>query len=486
MAMDSTAPAGARSGHELESESRLAARILQEQVSALYGKGGLALIANSVVGALVVLALWGEVRLPLALAWWAAMTAVVAIRLVLWSRFPRQAAERAAVPDPATWARRWVVGAGITGAIWGSAAIGLFPPEGPSQVVLIVSFAGMAAGSSTSASSYMPAFRAFAIPELVPLMIRLLWLGNRESLALAALVLFFGVAMDLVAQRGNRVLVEAIRLRLRNSLLLEELSEVQGHLVALNTELEERVEVRTEALRQALHAREELLSLVSHELRTPLTAMKLTEASVLELLERSEVPERLRAAFERFKRQTLRLNHLVDEMLDVGRLRKGGVSLNREPVRVAELVETAREELLPLIDKAAVDVQVHLEGDLAGNWDRQRMVQVLTNLLSNALKYGEGRPVCVRAEPRGDLVRISVLDEGPGIRPEDRERIFEPFERARARSGVAGLGLGLYIAKRLVLAHGGRLWAQARPAGTGSEFVLELPSLGLGAEARPP
>lgn len=475
-----------RRGGEPEPEGGLGARILREQIRALYGKGALALIANSLVGAVVVAALRSTVSLRDLLVWWTGMTAVVAVRLALWWRFQRQASRRAEVEDPALWARRWVAGAAITGAIWGAAPIALFPATPAGEAVLMVAMAGMAAGSSTSASSYMPAFRAFVIPELAPLAVRLATGGTRETLGLAAMVLVFGVAMDLVALRGNRMLTESIRLRSRNGLLLEELSRAQRHLLALNTELEERVAVRTEALRQALHAREELLSLVSHELRTPLTAMKLTEASMLDLLDRSDAPEQLRTSFQRFGRQIRRLNHLVDEMLDVARLRKGGVALNPEPVKLADLVQTAKEELLPLIDKAAVAVDVRLEGDLAGNWDRQRMVQVLTNLLSNALKYGEGKPVTIRGEPAGDMVRIAVEDEGPGIAPEDLERIFEPFERASARAGVAGLGLGLYIAKRLVLAHGGRLWAQPRRSGSGAEFVIELPLLRLAAEARPP
>ncbi len=478
MAMD-LLPADGRRGNEPPSDGRVRARIFQEQIRTLYGKGALALIANTLVGALVAGALRDRVPQRTALIWWATMTAVVAIRLVLWWRFPKEASRWASVEAPQVWARRWVLGAAVTGAIWGAAAIALFPAAPAEQVVLICAMAGMAAGSSTSASSYLPAFRAFVIPELGPLVIRLGLAGTRDHAALGVMVLVFGVAMDMVAVRGNRALLESIRLRTRNGILLEELSRAQRHLLALNAELEERVAVRTEALRQALSAREDLLSMVSHELRTPLTAMRLTEAAVLEQIARSEAPERLRAPFARFGRQLRRLEHLVDEMLDVARLRKGGVALSPEPVRVAELVETAKEELLPLFDKAAVPVEVQLEGGLAGNWDRQRMVQVLTNLLSNALKYGEGKPVHVRGEGLGDRVRLVVRDEGPGISPEDAERIFEPFERAHVRSGVAGLGLGLYIAKRLVLAHGGQLWVQPRQSGAGAEFVVELPSLPL-------
>lgn len=459
--------------------------LLGEQIHALYLKGVLALVANLVVGALLIVALRGTISASAALIWWAVMAFVVGVRLAIWRRYCvlARGPERARL-DPRVWGRRWVVGTAITGMIWGSAAVWLYPMSAAGQVVFISTFAGMAAGVSTSALSYLPAFHAFVIPELTPLLLRLAAQHTSPRMGLAAMVVLFGFAMYLVARRGNRVLLDAIRLRFWNARLVADLSEAQQGLITFNRELEERVAARTQELQQAIAAREMILSLVSHELRTPLMTMNLTERALLKQMETGEVPPRFRDVCFRFGRQTRRLLYLVNQMLDLGQLRKGGITLNPEAVRVEELVELAKEDLLPLASEGEKEakVDIRLEGDLVGHWDRQRMVQVLVNLLSNALKYGGGKPVRVRGKRLDDRVQISVFNEGHGIAKQDLERIFEPFERAEGGSKATGYGLGLFIAKRVVDAHGGRLWARERPLNAGAEFVIELPGLLPGPE----
>jgi signal transduction histidine kinase len=122
---------------------------------------------------------------------------------------------------------------------------------------------------------------------------------------------------------------------------------------------------------------------------------------------------------------------------------------------------------------------VRLDGPLTGRWDRLRLEQVVTNLLSNALKYGPGKPIQVRLEAAGELARLTVRDEGIGIEPECLSRIFEKFERAVSGRHYGGLGLGLYITRQIVSALGGRVAVESRPQ-QGAVFTVELPLRGPG------
>jgi signal transduction histidine kinase len=173
------------------------------------------------------------------------------------------------------------------------------------------------------------------------------------------------------------------------------------------------------------------------------------------------------------ERQGQRLEKLVAALLDVSRIHMGRLELEVEEV---ELGATVREALGAVEDEAAQtgsEIQVRGEA-VRGCWDRLRISQVVTNLLSNAVKYGAGKPVEVEFGPCGDGARLSVRDHGIGIDPTDQAQIFERFERAVSSRNYGGLGLGLYIVKRIVEAHGGTIRVESRP-GEGAAFEVELP-----------
>ncbi len=267
------------------------------------------------------------------------------------------------------------------------------------------------------------------------------------------------------------------------------LKKSQEELMASHIELERRVLERTQELESAntrladaVQARDEFLSIASHELKTPLTPLKLQLQSFLRQLDsdkitqaRIEQAQRLAASSNR---QINRITRLVDDLLDVSRISAGQLNLNREEVDLRDLVAEAIERYTPQIQKAECQVEIFAPEPVTGHYDRLRMEQVVINLITNALKYAPGRPIFISVEEfktdETPCARLLVRDEGIGIAPENLSRIFNRFERAGTSCNVGGLGLGLYITRQIVEAHGGTIHAQS-DWGKGATFVVELP-----------
>ncbi|WP_343073612.1 CHASE domain-containing protein [Pyxidicoccus fallax] len=228
--------------------------------------------------------------------------------------------------------------------------------------------------------------------------------------------------------------------------------------------------------RAAVQVRDDFLGVAAHELRTPLTSLKLQ----LQLLYRQlrqgvEVdPGRVQRAVDACERQTTRLSQLVDSLLDVSRLASGRLELRLEALELDEVVRELARRFETEAQMAGVRLTVDAPRPIPGRWDRLRLEQVLTNLVANALKYGQGAPVDLRVRDEGEYARVEVEDRGIGIDPEDARRIFDRFERAVSSRHYGGLGLGLFISRQLVEALGGRISVESRP-GQGSTFIVLLP-----------
>ncbi len=222
----------------------------------------------------------------------------------------------------------------------------------------------------------------------------------------------------------------------------------------------------------AIRLRDEFVLVAGHELRTPLAAMTLHHQALATLPETATIAK----VVERGKKlvsQSDRMARLVEELLDVSRLAAGRLTLERTRFDLAELVHEVANRMRDGFDRASMPLSVTAES-ITGEWDRGRIDQIITNLMSNALKYGRGSPVNVTVVRRDTTAVIAVTDRGIGIAPEDQGRVFERFERAVASRKFAGLGLGLWIAAQLVEAHGGTI-AVASTLGEGSTFTVALP-----------
>jgi chemotaxis family two-component system sensor kinase Cph1 len=226
---------------------------------------------------------------------------------------------------------------------------------------------------------------------------------------------------------------------------------------------------------RAVRARDDLVAVVSHDLRNPLGVIQMQAAILLQPvgLGSEEFSRRIQTSVDHIQRAVRRMNTLIRDLLDLAKLEAGRFTLQCAECQINELVEESLLILRPLAEAKWITLTSDLRGD-AVNVDRDRIFQVLSNLVGNAIKFTPGRgSIVVRAETVNTEVRVTVSDTGPGIPPEQLENVFDRYWQAR-RSDQEGSGLGLFIAKGIVEAHGGRIWIEPH-ANTGATFIFILP-----------
>ncbi len=227
--------------------------------------------------------------------------------------------------------------------------------------------------------------------------------------------------------------------------------------------------------RRAVEARDEFLAIASHELRTPVGALLLQVQALLRYIKKGASDfARVRLGLESADRQARRLARLVNDLLDFSTVSASKAKLEISEVDLGALVResVAHFQDQQLTDNSEVTVQVDHPGN--GFWDRHRLERVVDNLLSNALKYGRGKPISVVVGGDSTRALLTVSDRGIGIDAEHHSRIFSRFERAASGRNYGGFGLGLWIAREIVIAHGGAIRVESR-LGQGAVFIVDLP-----------
>jgi K+-sensing histidine kinase KdpD len=324
-------------------------------------------------------------------------------------------------------------------------------------VLLISSVWGWRLGLLTALLSTL-AFNWFHIPPTGQLDIA----ANKDAVALVT----FGIAAlvsSSLAEMARARAAEAERERGETERVLERLRELSDERDRMEAEA-----IEAGALRRSDELKTALLRSVSHDLRTPLTSIiaagTALDSPSLTAEERHELSEAVVEEGER-------LSRLVENLLDVSRLESGSAEPRREPIDLAGVLEAARESL----GSDAAEVKLGVDAEIpALVADPVQLERAFANLFANAVRHGEGRPVLVRSRESGGRLVVRVVDQGPGIPVQERQRIFEPFYR---REGSQGAGLGLAIAKGFVEANGGEIEAESVP-GQGSTFVVSFPLAG--------
>ncbi len=294
----------------------------------------------------------------------------------------------------------------------------------------------------------------------------------------------FGEALDVAARaidEHQREVVATLRGRLMTSVFVDVVLTVvlaAGWLTLLRA-VRRQFEAQQELNRKlegAIAWRESFLSIASHELRTPLSALGLQLSHLKHLM--GDTAEPVRQRLDALARQVRRLTTLANNLLDASRIGADRLVLEPRPgVELRALLEEVRAELKADFVTQGISVELDAPSRVSGTWDPVRLRQVFTNLVSNACKYGGGRPVLLHLSEHEGVARVQVVDEGSGIPKDKQALIFERFERATNEQRHGGVGLGLWLAREIVRASGGRILVDSEP-GQGATFTVLLPGAG--------
>lgn len=437
--------------------ARLEQRLLAAQLRTIIAESPQGVAAPALLGAISAALLWNSApRVPLVLT-----LACLFLTLSVWVAFYRQFRRHGIDDrDAERWARRTFWKTLAHGCSWGAYSLVAFPTSPTYQSLLVAFMYGLVAGGVVVDGPHFKTFAAFALPTLLPVVVRCFVEGTTVALASGAAGLVGLVQSSFAALSSSRVNQKAILAQFENQALLEELETQKEHALAARS--------RAEA---ASREKSRFLAAASHDLRQPMHALRLFASAALG----SKSDDERRQIVERIDASVGSLSALFDSLLEVSRLDAGALEPQLRTVQlrpllgelVAEHASAAQEKGLALRLRAR-DLRVRTDPVLLG--------RLLRNLLSNALRYTPSGGVLLTCRRRGNKARVEVWDSGVGIPPELQSQVFDEFfqignpERDRRQ----GVGLGLSIVARIASLLGYGVEVASR-VGKGSRFSVELP-----------
>jgi two-component system, sensor histidine kinase len=435
----------------------LIARARADQVATLYAHGHLTTVSMGLGALLLCAAMWTEIAATSMLVWAALIALNQLWRGALMRAFERMRPGPAAAPR---WGRYWAIGSGLAGALWGGAAVAMFPASPAYQSLLIVCLFGAALGGLNLTAVYKPSFYGFVLPALLPLIVRVAWVGDQVHWFIAgvlSVVLAFIVGFG---HRLNDVLTRSLVIRYENVDLIGELRD----------RTRSAVDARA-AAEAANRAKSQLLAAASHDLRQPLHALGLYVAALAARACNAE----WRPLVTHVESAANALEIQFAQLIDLSRLDAGALTPERADIALAALFARIHAEFAPQAAARGLSLTT-ASTRLVTHSDAALLERIVGNLVANGIRYTNRGGVLLGARRRGNRIAIDVIDTGIGIAPAHRQRIFEEFYRVKdhARAAPRGMGLGLAIVRRFADLLGHEIALDSRE-GAGSRFRVLVP-----------
>lgn len=292
----------------------------------------------------------------------------------------------------------------------------------------------------------------------------------QEPLLAATINFYIELVLFLLIGLGISYIID----RARNQ---DKLSVYQKRL-RQNTHIIETLEKNYESAQKEIQARDQFLAIASHELKTPVTSMLLQVQTAIHNIRNVSLANfsvsSLLKMLEGTEQQSKRLSRMVNDLLNLSLITTGKLDLEPEPTDLTAIVNEISDRFAERIKKDNITITVAADKQIIGNWDRVRIEQAVVNLVSNAIKYGNNKPIHIALSNSHNRAKLAVSDQGIGISPDHQKRVFERFERAVSSREYKGLGVGLYITHQIVKAHHGKISINSKP-NQGTTFIIELP-----------